>query len=43
MSKMSLRVFTITSPSAVSDPQILKLILNDDLVQTNTEYHKVIQ
>ena len=30
---MSLRIFINTSPSAVSDPQILKLIPNEHLVQ----------
>ena len=31
--KLSLRIFINTSPSAVSDPKILKLISNEHLVQ----------
>ena len=31
--KLSLRIFINTSPSAVSDPEILKLISNEHLVQ----------
>ena len=42
MSKLSLRLFTNRRLSTVSDPHILKLIQNEQLVGSKTEYSKVI-
>ena len=43
MSKLPLKIFINTSSSAVSDPQILKLIPNEHLVPIQHWIHQVIQ